>query len=95
VFTTITSCFINAYPNRKLINYSYFEQFKDLASSFGIAIIMCFVVLLFGNLNINNLLLLIIQVFTGIIIYLGLSILFKPKPFRFIVNVAKSKLKKN
>ena len=94
VFTTISSCFINAYPNRKLINYSYLEQFKDLASSFGIAVIMCVCVLLLGTINLNNWFLLIIQVLSGIAIYVGLSILFKPKPFRFLIDIIKTKLKK-
>lgn len=73
VFTTFTSCFINAYPNKKLINYSYFEQLKDLMPSLSAAIIMCISVNWIGNLGVNAYLTILFQVFMGIVAYIVLS----------------------
>lgn len=93
VFTTFISCFINAYPNKKLIAYSYLEQIKDILPSFLMAICMCIVVLLIGQLHINNFVLIFIQVLIGVVIYLLLSIIFRPAPFRFLIVRLKDFLK--
>ncbi len=84
VFTTFTSCFINAYPNKKLINYSYFEQMKDLLPSIFVSILMGVVVYLINFLNLNNIIMLLIQVPIGLIFYLAISALFKLEGFEFI-----------
>ncbi len=87
VFTTFISCFVNAYPNKKLINYSYMEQFKDLAPSFMCSIIMCAAVLFVGNVSLHPLGILFVQVAVGVLVYLGLSCIFKLEPFKIMVNL--------
>lgn len=84
VFTTIISCFINSYPNKKLINYSYVEQMKDILPSFVCAIAMCFVVLLVEQLNYSVIITLVVQVMVGIMIYLLLSYIFKLEAFKYV-----------
>ena len=94
IVTTMISCFVNAFPNKKLIDYSYFEQMRDILPSFIMSVIMCICVLLVGTININNFLLIVIQVITGIIVYLLLSVVFKPIAFTFIKNKIMEMLRK-
>ncbi len=89
--TTVISCFVNAFPNKKLIQYSYMEQMKDILPSLMISLIMCGAVLLVGMLDINIFLLLVIQVIVGIMVYLLVSVIFKPKPFKLILQALSAK----
>ncbi len=87
--TTLTGSFINAFPNRKLLDYSYFEQIKDIIPSLLISLFMAGVVLILGNLNINTILVLIIQIVVGIVIYVTVSKIFKIEAFEYIINMLK------
>lgn len=93
IFTTIISCFINAYPNKKLIDYSYFEQMKDILPSFLIAIIMCGVVLSVQLLHMGTVVTLFVQIIIGVVLYITLSAVFRLEPFRMLVGMLK-KMKK-
>ena len=86
VFTTFISCFINAFPNKKLIGYSYFDQIKDLLPSLLLSVGMGAVAYMVLFLNLANWLTLVIQVLIGISIYALLSILFRPEGFSFIIK---------
>ena len=59
-----------------------------------LSVIMCVVVLLIGMLDINLYLLLFIQVIVGILIYAGLSALFKLECFTYVLDILKGFLKK-
>ncbi len=94
VFTTVISCFINAFPNRKLINYSYLEQMKDLLPAILLSVGMgavAYTMLFFG---LASWLTLILQVIVGVIVYVVLSALFKAEGFVFIVAQLKQWLQK-
>ena len=94
VFTTFISCFVNASPNKKLIGYSYFEQMRDILPSFLAAAVMFAIVLLVGKLPLSNILLLILQVVTGIAVYLLISATFRFKPFISLLSLVKKLIKK-
>ena len=87
IITGFLSFFVNAAPNKKLINYSYAEQMRDLVPSFLAAVIMCAAVLAVGLLKLNTIVTLLIQVIVGVGIYLTLSAVFKLKPFLIILNM--------
>ena len=87
IITGFLSFFVNAAPNKKLINYSYVEQMRDLVPSFLAAVIMCAAVLAVGLLKLNTIVTLLIQVVVGVGIYLTLSAVFKLKPFLIILNM--------
>ena len=91
---TVSSSIINASPNKKLMDYSYMEQVKDMLPSVAISAIMCTVVLLVGMLNINLYLLFPLQVIVGIVAYVGLSMLFKLECFQYVLDILKGFLKK-
>lgn len=93
VLTAFTSSFINAYPNKKLIGYSYFEQIRDILPSFCASLVMCAVVLLIGRLPLADAALLLVQVSAGVLIYVGISVVGKMEPFEIILNMLKTKWK--
>ena len=90
IFTSIVSTFINAYPNRKLLNYPYIEQLKDILPSFTLALFMGISVLMLNKLNINMFLLLFLQIVVGGIVYIYGSILFRMESFKYILGIIKN-----
>ncbi|MGO5275865.1 lipopolysaccharide biosynthesis protein [Holdemanella porci] len=94
LISTLASMIINSWPNKKLLNYSFLEQMKDIFPSIFIAIGMGVVVYLIGLLHISTLLLLLIQVICGGIIYLLGSSLLKLEPYVFLVGIIKPMIQK-
>lgn len=91
----IISSFINAYPNLKLLNYGYKEQIKDILPSLILSLIMGLAVYGFLFLNISPYLILVTQVFTGAIVYIGLAKLFKLECYEYLISTIKGILIKN
>ncbi len=87
VFTMFTSCFINAYPNKKLIDYSYFEQIKDYLPSLIASALMFVVVFGAGQIACPMIFKLLLQVIIGVVVYIVLSIIFKLQGFKMLRNV--------
>ncbi|MBR2871215.1 MAG: lipopolysaccharide biosynthesis protein [Clostridia bacterium] len=81
---------INTYPNKKLIGYKYSMQLSDLIWNFLTAIAMGAVVWAIGLLGINLYLLLILQVFTGVIVYTLLSLITKNPAMKYFISTIKS-----
>lgn len=91
VFSGIISSFINSYPNKKLLNYSYIEQMKDITPSLFISIIMGVIVYLMQLLKYSNLLTILLQIITGGVIYIVLSYITKNESFIYLINMLKKK----
>ncbi len=91
VITTIISIFINTAPNKKLLNYGIVEQLKDMFSTLVLTCIMGLFAYLPTFLGLTDLLLLLIQIFVGVISYLVFSIIFKPKAYVFLVDTIKKR----
>lgn len=94
IVNSVISTFINAFPNKKLLNYQYTEQIKDILPSLLISLIMGIVVYSLLFLKLTNILTILLQVIIGIIIYIGLSFIFKVESFTYILNKIKEFLKK-
>ena len=94
VFTTLISSFINAFPNKKLIGYSYFEQIRDLLPSLFVSLAMFAMVYAMSFVNLPSAVLLVLQIITGVAIYIALSAIFKLKEFRFLLSRIKTMIKK-
>lgn len=77
---------INAFPNRKLLDYSYLEQIKDIFPNLFNAIIMFIVTSFFSNCTETGVLNLLIQIFIGIIVYLCIIVLTKNESLRYILD---------
>lgn len=92
VFTVFTSCFINAWPNKKLIGYSYTEQMLDLLPTFLVSAVMLGCVLAVGLLPLSNGWILLLQVVTGVAVYVILSALLRLQPYRLLRSTVLNKL---
>ena len=92
--SSILSQIINSWPNRKLLNYSYLSQLKDILPSIILAVIMGSLVYLFNYIGLSPIITLIIQIITGAMIYIGLSKLFRIDSFNYIIDIIKDFRKK-
>ena len=90
ILTSIIGAFINAYPNKKLLNYTMKEQIKDIMPSFIISLIMFIAVLCCGILKLNIYLKLLLQVSIGIIIYILLVKIFKLEIYDYLKETIKN-----
>ena len=93
IIVSILSQIINSYPNKKLINYGYFTQIKDMLPNIIISCIMGIIVYFVIFLNLSSLVTLLIQIPLGIVIYIIISKVFKIFSFEYIFNFLKEKLK--
>lgn len=89
LFTSVASQIINSWPNKKLMNYSYLEQLKDILPGIGLAVFMGGCVYCVNFLHLSNWLTLLIQVPLGAVIYIGLSALLKLESFTYCWNMVK------
>ncbi len=90
--TSIISVLINIAPNRKLLSYGYFEQLKDVMPSLILSVSMCAICLLLAVFIKNTILLLAVQVVTGMVFYLGLAHLFKVQAMGKLLMIFKDLL---
>lgn len=93
VGVAIVSTFINSYPNRKLLDYKYTEQVKDIFPNIVISLVMFVIVYLIGNISLNMYLLLLIQIVVGILVYFALVKIFKLESFNYLVKMIPDKFK--
>ncbi len=85
----IISNLINAYPNRKFLDYSIKEQYKDILPSIILSIIMGIIIYPVKYIIHNSVMLLICQIIMGIIIYMLLSYILKFEALRYLINTVK------
>ena len=89
--TGVISCFINAYPNKTLIGYSYIEQMHDILPSFMATLFMFLCVCGIGFISLPSIALLMMQIVVGILLYLIISIIFKLRPFEILLSLIRGK----
>ncbi|MBR4673568.1 MAG: lipopolysaccharide biosynthesis protein [Victivallales bacterium] len=90
-----TSMVINIAPNRKILDYGYWQQFKDVAENMVPAFIMGACVYPLSLLHLHNIVLLVLQSIAGAVIYVGISVVMKNESFHFVLRfVGKKVLKK-
>ena len=92
--TSILSQIINSVPNKKLMDYSYIQQFKDMLPQIGLSILMGIIVYSVQLIGLSSLLTLFIQIIVGVSVYVLLSKIFHIETFDYIVSVAKGLLGK-
>lgn len=94
LISTLTSMIINSWPNKKLLDYSFLEQMKDILPSILLAVGMGVSVYLMGVLNLPTLPLLLIQVVCGGLIYVAGSAIFRLEPFLYLFGIIKPMIQK-
>ncbi|MBO5253200.1 MAG: lipopolysaccharide biosynthesis protein [Clostridia bacterium] len=90
LISTVISTVINSFPNWKLLRYSYFEQMKDVLPPFLLSACMAAAVMQFSHIITNDILLLCVQVISGVVIYVLGSWVFRMDSFKYLLNFAKS-----
>lgn len=94
VCNTVIATVCNTYPNRKLIDYKYRYQIRDIFPNFVTSAIMCVIVYMLGYLHLNKLPLLIVQIVAGAIIYVCLNILIKNENQSYFICLIKEMIHK-
>jgi O-antigen/teichoic acid export membrane protein len=86
VISAFIASFINAWPNKKLMNYTYFEQWKDLMPSFLSSIIMAVCVWFINLIPITSICILLLQIVSGIGIYILLCKILKIETYSYFIK---------
>lgn len=94
VITSTIFTYINAFPNKRLISYSFKEQVKDITPSLLLSAIMAVIVIMVGKLQVPLFYSIVLQVVVGCVCYIGLSLLTKNKAFYELTSIANHVLKK-
>lgn len=82
--TSFISTFVNSFPNKKLIRYSYIEQLKDIFLPICISLVMGILVYMMNRLAINGAIILCIQIITGAGLYFILSRKFNNDSYLYV-----------
>jgi len=89
LISTAISMVINSWPNRKILNYGLLKQLKDIIPNLLLAALMGVFVWLVGLIPMNYIILMFIQIFVGVLIYIAGSILLKNETFFYLLNMIK------
>ena len=87
--STLISSFINAFPNKKLMNYSYFEQTKDILPAFVLSIAMACIIMCTGFFSLPPAAEIIIQTILGAALYIAGAKFFGLESFEYVLNILK------
>lgn len=90
----VTGMIINSWPNRKLLNYAYWEQMKDILPGILLAVGMGCCVSLVPLLHLSNAATLLIQILLGAVIYIGASALLRLDSYEYLMSMVRPALKK-
>ena len=86
----LLSQIINSWPNRKLLNYGYLEQVKDILPAILLAVIMGVIVYCVSFIGLNSALTLLIQIPLGMFVYIMGSKLLKLESYNYLLDVIKN-----
>lgn len=92
--TNVLGLIINAYPVSKILKYSLIEMIKDILPTMLMSCVMfvgCWSIQFIG---LPDLVLLPVQILVGVILYVGMSALFKNENFYYVLNMIKTKIKR-
>ena len=81
---------INTWPNRKLLNYSYGDQIRDILPNILLAAVIGGCVFVVGLIGLPDWATLLIQVVLGAVLYAGLSAATKNESYRYLLDVLKN-----
>ena len=81
---------VNLIPNIRLIGYTVKMQLEDIWLNLAVSILMCVGVCLVGRLSLPALPLLMLQIVSGVGLYLGLNLLVRNPNLRFFTDYLKA-----
>ena len=71
--SSVISSIVNAFPNKRLVQYSYLEQFKDIFPSVFLTAVMGVVLYLISLVDASPYLTLVLEGIVGVVCYIGLA----------------------
>lgn len=89
LITSILSQIINAAPNKKLMNYSYLEQLKDMLPQIGLSLAMGVLVYCVQFIGLSDIITLLIQISIGALLYWFGSKLFHIDSYEYLITTIK------
>ena len=92
VICSLINQIINAWPNKRLLDYSYSEQLRDIVPNLTLALVMALAVFAVGKCftGIPVFLSLVVQVLLGSGLYILLSIITHNSSFNYVMDIARS-----
>lgn len=81
--------FVNAFPNKKIVGYSFTEQMRDIFPPLLLSVLMFCVVSVIGRAGLSIWGTLVIQILTGVVFYAGVSALLKLESFSYTLGIIK------
>ncbi len=94
LITSFISQVVNSFPNKKLLNYSYLEQVKDMLPQIILSLVMGAIVYAVTFLKLSSVITLAIQIPVGVVVYWVGSKLFHIESYEYIVGMLKNFRKK-
>lgn len=88
--TTILNQIINSWPNKKLLNYSYLEQVKDMMPQILLSLGMGAAIYAVSFLHLSASLTLLIQIPLGVLAYWSGSKIFHVESYTYIIEMVKN-----
>lgn len=93
--SSVSSQIINSWPNRKLLNYGYLEQLKDILPGIALAVFMGCCVSVVSLFHLSNIDTLLIQIPLGAVIYIAASALLHLKSFEYLMDMIRPMVRKS
>jgi O-antigen/teichoic acid export membrane protein len=90
----LCSLIIFTYPNKKFLKYTIKEQIQDIFPSLLLSGIMGLVVFAVSYIKFNSLIDLIIQVSTGVVVFISLALLSRNETFLYLISMIRG-MRKN
>lgn len=87
--TALIGAFINAHPNKRLLNYGYFEQMRDVVPSYILSITIGGIIYYLTNLSLNPWLQLILYPLIGVGLYFSVSKILHLECFEYLISLIK------
>lgn len=85
--------FINAWPNKRLLDYSIFEQWRDIIPSAAVSAVMAAAVMAAGRYMGIGWMGLILQILLGAAVYILISWILRLEVFRYITGLAADRIR--
>ena len=86
MITGVIGTFVNSYPNKKVIGYSYMEQVVDIVPALLVSLVAGACALPVGMLNLPDIPTILLQTLVMAVVYLGISQLAHLEAFEYVKN---------
>jgi teichuronic acid exporter len=89
IVTGIIGTFINAYPNKLLLDYSFMEQWRDLMPALILSLVTCGAAYSVLFLGLSAWATLVLQIAVGVVVYVGLAWVLGLESLEYVLNTVR------